>query len=508
MFQGSDNSDERNRIPFPFSPREINAVLLTHAHIDHSGLLPRLVREGFEGKICATPATADLCTVMLPDSAHIQEMESQWQNRKNIRKGEKPLEPLYTRADADRTLTFFEPVPYNTPFPVANGVEVCLRDAGHILGSAIVEVSFQGREGKKKIVFSGDLGNQGQPIVRDPDTIEDAHFVFLESTYGDRLHRTMEDTLEEFVKILDEAVRKGGKVIIPAFAVERTQEVLYSLHMLEKQGKIPMIPTYVDSPLAISATEIFRRHPECFDEEAHEILAQGESPFSVKSLTFTRTTEESQALNELEGPAVIISASGMCEAGRIKHHLKHNVWKPETQIVIIGFQAQGTTGRKLVEGARRIKIFHEDVMVRAKVHTLGGFSAHADQKGLMEWLGKVKNPDLRVYVVHGEEEISLEFASRLEREFPFPIYVPFLGETISLLEEPVVRELKPMAAKEAVLSESTAKMVSRLQGLMDRLSSQRWQEEPFLRQRVERQVGKLDKVIEKLEKMLGGTPHE
>ena len=502
MYQGSKKIEERNWTEFPFVPKEIQAVLLTHAHIDHSGLLPRLVREGFEGAIYATPATIDLCAIMLPDSAHIQEMESLWQSRKNVRNGRDPLEPLYTRADADKTLQYFQPVHYNTPITITDGMEVCFRDAGHILGSAIVEVSFPANDDTKKLVFSGDLGNRGQPIVRDPDSIDSADYVFVESTYGNRLHRSLEETIEEFAKILIEAVHQGGKVIIPAFAVERTQEVLYSLHTLEKQGKIPAIPTFVDSPLAISATEIFRKHPECFDKESLEMLLQDDSPLSRKSLTFTRTTEESRALNDLDGPAIIISASGMCDAGRIKHHLKHNVWKPETQVVIIGFQAQGTTGRRLVEGHKRIRLFQEDVAVRAKVHTLGGFSAHADQKGLLEWLSTMKESNPMVYVVHGEEDISLEFAGRLKQEFSFPVYTPFLGETISLLDGPKVQEMKPVIPEVEMREQKAHMMVKRLQELVGRMSSQRWEEEPFLRHRVERQLGKLDKVVEKLEGIL------
>jgi len=508
MFHGPERLEERNRAPFPFVAEDIEAVLLTHAHIDHSGLLPRLVREGFRGKIYATPATVDLCAIMLPDSAHIQEMEAQWQRKKNVRKGKEAPPPLYTQADVERTLERFEPVPYGTLFSFADGAEASFRDAGHILGSAFLECSLSVGGHRKKVVFSGDLGNRDQPILRDPETIETADVVFVESTYGNRMHRSMGETLEEFAQIVLAAHREGGKVIIPAFAVERTQEVLYALHALQKQGRIPVVPTFVDSPLAISATEIFRRHPECFDEQTRQMLLQGESPLSVPSLTFTRSTDESRALNELEGPAIIISASGMCDAGRILHHLKHTIWRPDTHVVIIGFQAQGTTGRKLVEGAQRIRLFHEEVVVRARIHTLGGFSAHADQGGLLEWLGAMKNPALRAYVVHGEEEIAVEFAARLQEIIGCPAYVPFLGETVSLLEEVPPRRAFPQPAAAATMGrgaeppESVARLIARLQGLAERLSSATWDRGRIDSRRLEKQLGKLAKIAEKLEGIL------
>ncbi len=502
MFHGPQRLEERNRAAFPFSPKEIQAVLLTHAHIDHSGLLPRLVREGFRGKIYATPATADLSTIMLPDSAHIQETEAQWQARKNLRRGALVPEPLYTQADVERTLARFEAVPYGATFTPSEGIDVCFHDAGHILGSAIIECTFTAEGRSRKLVFSGDIGNRDQPIVRDPEPVQRADYVVIESTYGNRLHRSMKDTIDEFASILLEAYRDGGKIIIPAFAVERTQEVLYALHVLESQKRIPVLPTFVDSPLAISATEIFRRHPECFDEQTRHMILQGTSPLTVQSLTFTRTTEESRNLNELKGPAIIISASGMCDAGRILHHLKHTIWRPETHVVIIGFQAQGTLGRKLVEGAQRIRLFHEDVVVRAKIHTLGGFSAHADQAGLTEWLSGIQNPQLKVYVVHGEEEISLAFAKHLKHVLPCTPYVPMLGETLHVLEEPAYREDLWPSREQVAPPQRVARLIETLQSLIEKLSSGPWDQDQVDRQRLERQLGKLTKVVEKIEGLL------
>jgi|YNPNPStandDraft_1061719.scaffolds.fasta_scaffold16971_2 metallo-beta-lactamase family protein len=504
MFQGGRDAEKRNRARFPFDPAGISAVLLTHAHIDHSGLLPRLVKEGFRGKIYATAATVDLCGIMLPDSGHIQQMEAEWQTRKNQRLGQRPVEPLYTVEDAQRTEPFFEPVRYEEPFQPFEGLTCCFRDAGHILGSAFLEIAFQSGQGEKRILFSGDLGHPGQFIVRDPSPPGRADFVFIESTYGNRCHRPMDETLEELAQILQEAARTGGKVIIPAFAVERTQELLHALHKLQAEGRAPALPTWVDSPLAISATDIFRKHPECFDEETLALLATGENPLETASLRFARTAEESQALNEMEGPLIVISASGMCDAGRIKHHLKHNLWKPGNHVVIIGYQAKGTLGRELVDGAQKVRIFREDVSVKAKIHTLGGFSAHADQPGLLDWIGRIPNGPSRLFVVHGEEPISMEFASKLKERFASAVEVPSPLEEIRLAEPAYPERAAPLPERDRALQESARQLLNRLQALSDRIAEKDWESDPVQRHHVEKQLRKLRRYAEKLERAVSG----
>jgi len=436
LFQGPRSLEERNRKISLHHPKRIRAVVLTHAHIDHSGLLPALVKAGFRGPVLATPATRDLCEIMLLDSAHIQEMEAEWQSRKNLRRGGRPLEPLYTQEHARRALELFHPIPYGERQEVIPGVHVRFQDAGHILGSSSVEMWVTEDGETTKLVFSGDVGRKHQAIIRDPQPIEDAEILLVESTYGERLHKSSEETLQEFQAILEQAAREGQKVIIPAFAVGRTQEILYTLHALHRQGRLPDLPVYVDSPLAIAATEIFTSHPECFDGQARALLRGGDPPLSLPRLVFSRTAEESRAINTLKGAAVIISASGMCNAGRIKHHLKHHLWRPGSHILFIGFQAQGTTGRQIIEGAKRVKIFREWVAVRAHVHTLGGFSAHADQEELLEWVGHFRNLDLKIFVVHGEEASSMALAQALRDRGFSRVAVPYLLETVDLRKPP------------------------------------------------------------------------
>jgi metallo-beta-lactamase family protein len=424
MYQGGRTIEGRNRNLRSYHPENLAFILLTHAHIDHSGLIPKLVKEGFRGKVICTKATFDLCEVMLRDSGHIQEMEAEWQNRKGKRSGKKRIDPLYTVKDAEACLRYFQPVRYDDLFSPAEGVKVKFRDAGHILGSAIIEIWIEDGGSERKLVFSGDLGSPDQPIVRDPTWIEEADLLWLESTYGDRLHKSRDETVQELFQIIRQAIQDQAKVIIPAFAVERTQDVIFTLGQLIRKGLIPSIPVYIDSPLAISATEIFKRNSDCFDRETLEILSSGENPMALSQLIYTRTTEESRAINGDSRPGIIISASGMCDSGRILHHLKHHLWQESSHIVILGYQAAGSIGRRIVDGAKTIRLFGEEIAVKAHIHTLGGFSAHADQRGLLEWLSHFKTPGPEVLINHGEEKVSLAFAELIRQRLHIKATVP------------------------------------------------------------------------------------
>ncbi len=428
MFQGGKTIEERNRHISPYHSQDLSFILLTHAHIDHSGLIPKLVKEGFRGKVICTKATFDLCEVMLRDSGHIQELEAEWQNRKNRRSGKEEASPLYTVDDAERSLRYFQSVPYDEIISVADGISVRFQDAGHILGSAIIEIWVEEGGLERKLVFSGDLGSSGRPIVRDPAPVEGADLLWLESTYGDRLHKPREETVQELLKIILEGILHQAKVVIPAFAVERTQDIIYTLGQFMRKGLIPSIPIYIDSPLAISAIEIFKKNPDCFDEETKTLLLGGENPLELPEIKYTQTTDESKAINEDSRPGIIISASGMCDSGRIQHHLKHHLWRNESHIVFIGYQAEGTVGRRIVDGAKTVRLFGEEIAVKAHIHTLGGFSAHADQRELLEWLSHFKNPQLQIFVNHGEEKSSMALSRVIEQQFRIKSILPQWGE--------------------------------------------------------------------------------
>ncbi|MEA2109019.1 MAG: MBL fold metallo-hydrolase [Pseudomonadota bacterium] len=435
MFQGTRQLEERNRLDFPYRPETITHLLLTHAHIDHSGLIPKLVHDGFQGTILCTPATADLCEIMLADSAHIQEMEAGWQNRKKKRAGRSRfIEPLYTQEDVNAAMKLFRPLDYDQDIILFPKVRARYRDAGHILGSAIIELWIKENGKEIKLVFSGDLGNSNQPIIADPTTINEADVLFIESTYGDRFHRSMEDTNKEFQEIIIAAHRDGGNLIIPAFAVGRTQEMLYIINELYQKKQIPPMDVYLDSPLAIAATDIFLKHPECYDAETMEKLRNGDNPLKFPGFKFSRSTEESMRLNKINKGAIIIAASGMCNAGRIKHHLRYNLWKPEAHVVLVGYQAQGTTGRLIVDGAERVKIFGEYVAVKAHCHTIGGFSAHADQKGLLNWTEHFNQPPTNTVIVHGEPQAAEAFNNKLIQK-GWHTNVPKIGDVIDVTPE-------------------------------------------------------------------------
>jgi metallo-beta-lactamase family protein len=459
MFQGGKELEERNRNIQCYHPKDLSFILLTHAHIDHSGLIPKLVKEGFQGRVICTKATLDLCEVMLQDSGHVQEMEAAWQSRKNKRSGFEESTPLYTMKDAENSLRYFQTVGYDEIVPMADGVKVRFQDAGHILGSAIIELRVEEGGTEKKLVFSGDLGSSDQPIVRDPSWVKEGDVLWLESTYGNRLHKSREETVQELLKILQEAIEHQAKVIIPAFAVERTQDIIYTIGQLIRKGLIPSIPVYIDSPLAISATEIFKRNSDCFDQETKALLLRGENPLEFPEIIYTQTTEESKAINEDTRPGIIISASGMCDTGRIQHHLKHHLWREGSHIVIIGYQAEGTIGRKIVDGAKTVRLFGEEIAVKAHIHTLGGFSAHADQKGLLEWLSHMSNPQLEVFVNHGEEKISMELGQLIREQFHLKTSIPQWREK-RILFAPEEEAIPEMVTPEKITLDEEKKGIS------------------------------------------------
>lgn len=429
MTQGLE-SDTANRGPFAFDPSEIQWLFLTHAHIDHSGLIPKLVKEGFKGKIMTTSATADLVVPMLYDSAHLQEADAEWLTRKALRAGRDPVLPLYTTEDVAAIIPLLNTLPYGKLSHTGKGINFRFLDAGHILGSGSLELWFQDGPREKNILFSGDIGKKGNPVLNDPSVETDADYVVMESTYGNRLHKSMEDTIDELVEAIKVTFKRGGNIIIPAFAVGRTQDILYVLNRLVREKRLQNIHVYVDSPLAEKATMTYLAHPECFDEEAKMLLKPGTFEDSIK-LHFTNSVQESMALNKIRSNAIIIAGSGMCEGGRVQHHLKHNLWRSECSVVFAGFQARGTLGRRIVDGAKVVHIFGDEIAVKAKVYTLGGFSAHADQKELLDWLSHMKNKP-EIFVVHGEEETALAFAELVRERQGFVTHVPSKGGSYDL----------------------------------------------------------------------------
>jgi metallo-beta-lactamase family protein len=435
LFQGRrEESFERNR-KLPFDGGSIDALVLSHAHIDHSGNIPSLVKNGFKGNIYATPASRDLCSAMLRDAGHIQEYDAYYVNKKRSRQGLPPVEPLYTVEDATASLANFVSVGYGRPLPVGPGVTLTFLDAGHILGSAVVVLDIEEEGQERRLLFSGDLGRQGMPILRDPQPVQDVDFMIIESTYGDRLHDPIEMTDDQLEEIIADTYRRGGRVIVPAFSVGRTQELVYALHRLTEARKLPNIPVFVDSPLSVNVTEIFRLHPECYDQELNEFINDDNhrDPFGFHRLTYIRSVEKSKELNFMREPAVIISASGMCEAGRILHHLKNNVEDPRNTVLIVGWQAPHTLGRRLVERRPVVKIFGEEYKLNARVETINGFSAHADRNGLLNYARQAGTARTQAaFVVHGEETASLALADGLDDLGFGNTVVPERGETFEL----------------------------------------------------------------------------
>jgi metallo-beta-lactamase family protein len=490
MHQGNAEIDKRNWDVDIYDPNGIEFMLMTHAHMDHSGLLPRLVQKGFGGKVYMTPPTRELLQIMLLDSAHIQEMEAQWKGRKRLRYGEKDITPLYTQKDAMAAFPLFSVETYDETFSPFPGITVTFRDAGHILGAAMVELTIEEDGTRSRVVFSGDIGRPAQLLVQDPAEISEADFLFIESTYGNRNHKDEKDSLNELAEAIAFSYARGEKVIIPAFAVERTQEMIYSLHLLVKDGRLPVdMPVYLDSPLAIQVTEIFRKSREYLDLDAKKLFAKGEDPLTFPQLHYTLTTQESMEINAVRGPAVVISASGMADAGRIKHHLRHNLWREGASVVFVGFQAQGTTGRKIIDGAEKVRIFNEEVAVKAKVFTINGFSAHAGQSQLLDWLGRFKTKGMRLFLIHGEYTAQQELAGLIKTRFGIDASIPDYLEEVTLApgREPARVEYPEKAAPRIDWGFLVADMETRLAQLRDRrgqVEGKAWVEQTELRDRL------------------------
>ncbi|MDT4761999.1 MBL fold metallo-hydrolase [Sphaerochaeta sp. PS] len=481
--QGNDEQEAGMELPFDASA--IDYLLLTHAHIDHSGRIPLLIKDGFKGKILTTPATIDLCEIMLADSAHIQEMEAEWKSRKQRRAGKGGVEPLYTVEDAQRAMQFFEPCEYGTIADLGSGMKVRFIDAGHLLGSASIELWLKEGKEARKLVFSGDIGNFDQPLIKDPIYIDSADFVIMESTYGNRLHKLPENAVgssvptsvraQELAAIVERTFKRGGNVIIPSFAVGRTQEILYLLRVIIENKlcpSIPEIPVFVDSPLSVKATNVFAGNIFGYmDDETMKLVKKGINPILFPSLTTITDVEASKALNFRKESCVIISSSGMCEAGRIKHHLKHNLWRPECTVLFSGYQAGGTLGRSILDGSRHVTIFGEQIDVRCEVCELHGISGHADQAGLVKWLTAFKKEPRMAFIVHGDKEVAPWFASFVSRTLGIRAYAPQLFQHFDLLDEAswpkaekvddsILPYLRELAEALALLKEKEATLLS------------------------------------------------
>ena len=461
MWQGKKEMEEENFNEFDFDPKQIDFMLLTHAHIDHSGRIPKLYNEGFRNKIYAHKATCDLCSLMLPDSGHIQEMESEWKNRKRKRRGEPERPPLYTAEEAARCLEIFEAVNYDEIIEIDENIHVRFNDAGHMLGSSIIELWVK-EDGKEvKTVFTGDLGNNDIPLLDSPTMIEDADYLVMESTYGSRLHVRNDEKAKIFLDVVSETLDKQGTVVIPSFAVGRTQEILYELNKIKentddedferKYKTLMKAPVYVDSPLAISATEVFRENMDLFDDETQAMIKSGDNPLEFPGLKFTRTAEESKELNTMDDSSIIISASGMCEVGRIKHHLKHHLWDPNSTILFVGYQAPGTLGRKIVEGAKNVRIFGEDIAVNARIEYIEGYSGHADQEWLMNFVYSFITKPKHIFLVHGEPQAQVVLKDKIESEARIPVTIPSLGESYDLDNDVQLTEIVKQPVKQRYL---------------------------------------------------------
>lgn len=511
MYQGHGDIEEKNYDDFLFDVGEIDFMLLTHAHIDHSGRIPKLYNAGYRNPIYAQKATCDLCSIMLPDSGHIQEMESEWKNKKRIRQGKDPYIPMYTAQDAIDSLEVFRPVRYDEIVDIDENIKVRFNDAGHMLGSSIIEVWANENGKETKAVFTGDLGNNDIPLLASPTMIESADYLVMESTYGNRLHVRNDEKANLFLNTVYETLERNGTVVIPSFAVGRTQEILYELNKIkentddeefkQKYEKLMKVPVYVDSPLAVSATEIFRENTDLFEDEVKEEMARGDHPLEFPGLKFTRTADESKALNESNEPAIIISASGMCEVGRIKHHLKHNLWNPNSTILFVGYQAPGTLGRKIVDGEKRVKIFGEEINVNARIEYIEGFSGHADQEWLLNFVYSFYTKPKHIFLVHGEEEGQEVLKEKIIENTDIPVTIPSFGETYTLDENLSVEKTVELPKKYRPLR---LEVIERLNTLKEEMIDM---EDIILKEKLsenidDRQIEDLNNQIKQLEQQI------
>lgn len=516
MYQGKAALEMENSEEFLYDVSEIDFMLLTHAHIDHSGRIPKLYNEGYRGPIYAHRATVDLCAIMLPDSGHIQETEVEWKNRKRLRAGLEPLPPLYTAEEAAKCLEIFKPVEYDQIIDVADNIQVRYNDAGHMLGSSIIEIWVTENGKTEKIVFTGDIGNNDIPLLDSPTMIEDADYLVMESTYGSRLHMRNDDKANIFLNVVSETLDHGGRVVIPSFAVGRTQEILYEIDKIKdshkddeefqrKYQQLMKTPVFVDSPLAISATEVFKKNTDLFEEEVQEKLRHGNHPLEFPGLQFTRTADESKALNETYYPSIIISASGMCDIGRIKHHLKHNLWNPSSTILFVGYQAPGTLGRTIVDGADKVKIFGEEISVNARVEYIEGYSGHADQEWLLNFVYSFIKKPRHIFLVHGEEESEEVLKGLIERNTQIPVTIPSFGEKYEVADIPKLEERVEYSKK---LEDQYLRLqiLEKLDKIKDDINtmSQNVKNEKLMKESSDEEIEKLNDKVKKLEEQIKG----
>jgi len=434
LVQGSREAEKANDAPFPFDVDSIDAMVLSHAHLDHSGRIPKLVADGYRGRVFMTRPTRELLDIMLKDAAYLEMRDTEWKNQRRRRAGKEDLQPLFTLEDVEQALKQCQGIDYQQRHKVADGVEICYRDAGHILGSAIVEIYISEQGVERKLVFSGDLGNSEAALLRDPDIVDSADVLLLESTYGDRDHRPMQETLDEFERVVTEASENGGNILIPSFAIGRTQEIIFRLGQMYQAGKLKQQAIFLDSPMAISATEVYQHYENTFnreDKSSLKVAQSGNLESFLPTLRFSRSTEESMAINRIQAGAIIIAGSGMCTGGRIRHHLKHNIWRRNAHVLIVGFQAAGTPGRALVDGTKTYRIAGEEIVVNAQIHTLGGFSAHASQSQLRQWVKGFSKQAPRIYLVHGEDK-SKQALSELLSQDGWQVEIPGYATSIEI----------------------------------------------------------------------------